>query len=280
MAKMLDGNAVASKLKEKQLENLYMLSKAGITPGLMTLRVGGKKDDIAYEESVRKKSEQLGVTVRSAVFDKDVEVSEFKETIEKINGDDSIDGVLPLKLERRELSAVISDMLDYKKDIDGFTDISLAGVFTGGNTGFPPCTARACMEILDHYGVEIAGKAVTVVGRSLIVGKPLSMLLLNRDATVTVCHSKTENLAKTAASSEILILAVGKARFATGEFFSPGQTVIDVGTNYIEGKIYGDADFKSALKTVGAITPVPGGVGRVTTAVLITQLIEAAMSKI
>ncbi|NLL91374.1 MAG: bifunctional 5,10-methylenetetrahydrofolate dehydrogenase/5,10-methenyltetrahydrofolate cyclohydrolase [Ruminococcaceae bacterium] len=279
MAKILDGKAVASKLREKQSENLEILKKSGRIPGLMTLRVGEEKDDIAYESSVKKRCEKLGINFFSTVLDKDIALSEFKNKIEEINADGGIDGVLPLSPGRKELSLAVSDMLDYKKDIDGFTDISMAGVFTNKKTGFPPCTARACMEILDFYDIDVARKAVTVIGRSLVVGKPLSMMLLNKDATVTVCHSKTENISEVASSSEILILAVGKAGFATEEFFSPGQTVIDVGTNYIDGKVYGDADFESAKRIVGAITPVPGGVGTVTTAVLLTQLIEAAMSK-
>ncbi|NMA06741.1 MAG: bifunctional 5,10-methylenetetrahydrofolate dehydrogenase/5,10-methenyltetrahydrofolate cyclohydrolase [Ruminococcaceae bacterium] len=279
MAKILDGKAVASKLKEKQSENLGILNKLGKIPRLMALRVGEEKDDIAYESSVKKRCEKLGIKFSSTVLDKDIALSDFKSRIEEINADDSVDGVLPLNSGRKELSLAFSDMLDYKKDIDGFTDISKAGVFTNKKKGFPPCTARSCMEILDFYDIDVARKAVTVVGRSLVVGKPLSVMLLNRDATVTVCHSKTENISEIASSSEILILAVGKAGFATEEFFSSGQTVIDVGTNYIDGRVYGDADFESAEKIVGAITPVPGGVGTVTTAVLLTQLIEAAMSK-
>jgi methylenetetrahydrofolate dehydrogenase (NADP+)/methenyltetrahydrofolate cyclohydrolase len=167
------------------------------------------------------------------------------------------------------------------KDIDGITDLSLAGVFTGSGSGFPPCTARACLEILDHYGIDCKGKRAVVVGRSLVVGKPVAIMLMNKHATVTVCHTRTVDLPSETKKAEILVVAAGQMEGITGQHLSPGQVVIDVGIHWSEekGKLCGDVKFDDAEPLVSAITPVPGGVGTVTTSVLVSHVVEAAMKR-
>ena len=173
--------------------------------------------------------------------------------------------------------ARVCELLVPDKDVDGITLASLASVFTDGRTGFPPSTAAACLEMLDHYGIPVAGKHVVVVGRSLVIGKPVSMMLLRRNASVTICHSKTEDLARLCASADIVVCATGRARAFGAEFFSPGQTVLDVGINFdTQGKLCGDVDFEAVEPVVGAITPVPGGIGSVTTSVTMAHTVEAA----
>jgi len=166
--------------------------------------------------------------------------------------------------------------LSPEKDVDGITDGSLAGVFTGSGLGFTPCTAQACIEILDHYGIDCKGKRAVVIGRSLVVGKPVSILLMAKNATVTVCHTKTVDMPSVTKNAEIIIAAAGKAKAIGAQYLSENQTVIDVGINFSEGAMCGDVDFDSAMGIVSAITPVPGGVGTVTTSVLVSHVVEAA----
>ena len=279
MAKLLEGKLVTAAMKEKQTLQVKELEAKGITPTLGIIRVGERPDDISYEKGATKRCEGVGVAVKVFALPGDCSQEQLLEVIGKVNADASIHGVLLFRpLPKYMDDEVIRNSLAANKDIDGITDLSLAGVFTGKGTGFAPCTAQACIEILDHFGYELKGKRVAVVGRSLVVGKPLAPMLIDRHATITVCHTRTIDMPAICRGADIIIAAAGRAGIVGGEFFFPGQIVIDVGINFTdEGKMCGDADFAAAEPVVGAITPVPGGVGTVTTSVLVGNVITAAL---
>ncbi len=278
MAKILKGTEVNAALGEKIKASVDTLKEQGIVPTLGIIRVGERPDDLSYEKGASKRCEKYGVAVKRYLLPADCTQEQLMHTIEEVNRDSSVHGVLmfrPLPKSLDEEAAC--GALDPEKDIDGITIGSLAGVFTSRKIGFPPCTAQACMEILDYYGVNCRGKKAVVIGRSLVVGKPAAMMLLDRNATVTVCHSKTVDIPAIAREADILIVAIGRPKAVGGSCFREGQTVIDVGINVGEdGKLCGDANFEDAERIVDAVTPVPGGVGSVTTTVLVQHVVEAA----
>ena len=278
MAVLLKGADVVSALNERMTKDVESLKSRGIPPTLAILRMGGKPDDISYEKGAVKRCETVGLSVRSIVLPQEATQDAVLQSITSLNNDPGVHGILILRpLPKHIDENEVCKALKPEKDVDGITGTSLSGVFTGSG-GFAPCTAQACMEILDHYGVDCAGKSAVVIGRSLVVGKPAAMMLIGKNATVTVCHTKTVDLPSIARSAGILIVAAGKMESLTKEYFSPGQVVIDVGINWNEekGKLCGDVLFDDAEPIVGAITPVPGGVGTVTTSVLVSHVIEAA----
>jgi methylenetetrahydrofolate dehydrogenase (NADP+)/methenyltetrahydrofolate cyclohydrolase len=225
-----------------------------------------------------KRCDMCGIAVKNHILPADATEEELLAVIEGINQDPSIHGVLlfrplPKHINENRVCAALAP----EKDMDGITDGSMAGIFSGSGTGYPPCTAQACIEILDHYGIEITGKKATVLGRSNVIGKPVAMLLLQRNATVTVCHTRTKDLPGTCAAADILIAAAGKAGVVSAQHVSEGQIVLDVGINVTEeGNLVGDVDFAAVEPVVSAITPVPAGVGSVTTAVLAKHVVTAA----
>ena len=279
MAELLKGADVVSALNNKMTAEIELLKSKGVAPTLAILRVGERPDDISYEKSATKRCETVGVVVRRIVLPNDITQDDVIKSIAKLNNDESVHGVLIF----RPLPKHISDedvraTLDPEKDIDGITDGSLAGVFTGSGKGFAPCTAQACIEILDYYNIDCTGKRAVVIGRSLVVGKPLAIMLMGKNATVTVCHTRTADVPAVSRSADILIVAAGRMESLTKEYFSSGQVVIDVGINWNQqkGKLCGDVLFEDAESVVAAITPVPGGVGTVTTSVLVSHVVEAA----
>jgi len=278
MTKLLKGAEVIATLNEKIKVEVENLNKKGINPTLGIIRVGEREDDISYERSAMKRCNTLGVTVKQYLLSANVTQEKLIETISEMNDDDNIHGILmlrPLPNHLHERSACLA--LSTKKDVDGITDSSMAGVFTGQKQGFPPCTPQACIEILDYYGIECAGKKAVVIGRSLVVGKPVAMMLLEKNATTTVCHTKTVDMPSICRDADILIVAAGREGVITHEYFNTRQIVIDVGINVNEeGKLCGDVTFDDAVSFVEAITPVPGGVGTVTTSVLVGHVVEAA----
>lgn len=278
MADILKGSEVTAALNEKIMARAEALKAKGVTPTLGIIRVGEKPGDLSYEKGATKRCDKLGVAVRKYVLPEDCTQDDLMRTIDEVNRDDSVHGVLmfrPLPKTLDEKAAC--EALAPAKDVDGITEGSLAGVFTGRKIGFPPCTAQACMEILDHFGVNCRGKKAVVIGRSLVIGKPAAMMLLDRNATVTICHTKTVDMPSVAREADILIVAAGRPEIADRSFFREGQTVIDVGINVKEdGKLCGDVKFADAEAVVGAVTPVPGGVGTVTTSVLVGHVVEAA----
>ena len=278
MAEILKGAPVVSALNERISKKAEELRGLGIIPTLTLVRVGENEADISYERGAIRRCEAVGVEVKSTVFPEDISQEELLAFIDSLNRDDSVHGVLIFRpLPRHINDEAVRSALAPEKDVDGITDGSLAGVFTGSGRGFCPCTAEACIEILDHYGIDCAGKRAVVVGRSLVIGKPVSQLLIGKNATVTVCHTRTKDMQSETRRADILIAAAGKAGVIGADHVAPGQVVIDVGINVDEnGKLCGDVDFSSAEPVVSAITPVPGGVGSVTTSVLANHTVIAA----
>ena len=281
MAELLLGKEVNGALNKRISDDVLRLKERGIVPTLAILRVGENPGDLAYERGAKKRCEALGVDCTVISFDENVSQEELLSCIDNINRDDKIHGVLLLRPLPRHLDAsVIENAVAAEKDVDCMTDLSISGVFSGRNIGYPPCTAQACIEILDHYGIDCTGKKAVVVGRSLVVGKPVSMMLLQKNATVTICHTRTRDLSAVTKEADILIVAAGKAGVIGAEHVREGQIVIDVGINTDEnGKLCGDVKFTEAEKIAGYITPVPGGVGSVTTSVLVRHVVDAAMRK-
>jgi methylenetetrahydrofolate dehydrogenase (NADP+)/methenyltetrahydrofolate cyclohydrolase len=275
------GAPVAAALNEKTRIQCEKLKGQGIFPTLAIVRVGQREDDLSYERGVKKRCEAVGVGVRQYVLDAAATQEEVLGVIQEVNADENVHGCLlfrplPRPLEENEICAA----LDRDKDVDGITEESLAGVFTGSGVGFAPCTAQAVVEILDYYGVNLTGKRVTVVGRSLVVGKPAAMLLDRKNATVTMCNSRTQNLPDLCREAEVLVVAMGKRGAIGGACFRPGQIVVDVGIHVNEeGKLCGDVRTDEAQGIAAAITPVPGGVGAVTTAVLVRNVVRSAARK-
>ncbi len=278
MAQRLLGKEVNAALNEKIRSQIAALDEKGITPVLCTIRVGEDPGDISYEQSAHKRCQALGIGVKKIVLPGDVTQEELLSVIKGVNEDDDIHGVLLFRPLPRHLDAkVIENALLPEKDVDGMTDLSMAGVFTGREIGYPPCTPQACMEILDHYGIDCTGKKAVVVGRSLVVGKPAAMMLIKRNATVTICHTRTKDMPAVTRDAEILIVAAGKAGVIGKEHLREGQIIIDVGINVNEeGKLCGDVRFEEAEPLADKITPVPGGVGSVTTTVLLSHVVTAA----
>ena len=277
MAKQLLGKEVTAALNERIKADVAKLQEKGINPTLCIIRVGENGSDISYEKGATKRCETLGVACEKILLPADVSQDELLATIDKVNKDDHIHGVLLFRPLPKHLNqSVIENALDPAKDVDCMTDGSMSGVFTGKKLGFPPCTPQACMEILDHYGVDCTGKKAVVIGRSLVVGKPAAMMLLKKNATVTICHTKTVDMPAVAREADILVVAAGRAGVVGADYVREGQTVIDVNA---EGKLCGDVDYAAVEPIVDAITPVPGGVGSVTTSVLVGHVVEAAMRK-
>ena len=277
-ATILEGPAVAEAISEDVLSRVTALAAQGITPCLGILRVGERPDDLSYERGACRRAEVTGIAVRRFVFDEGVTTEELVEAVEAINGDDSVHGLLILRPlpahidEERVCNALVA-----YKDVDACGERSLGTLFTGADGTFAPCTAQACIEILDHYGIEIAGRRVLVIGRSLVIGKPVAMLLLERNATVTIAHSRTADLEELAREADIIVACAGRALMIGANHVAPGQTLIDVGINVVDdGKIVGDIAFDEVVDVVDAVTPVPRGVGSVTTGVLCKHVVQAA----
>lgn len=278
MAQLLKGAEVTAVLNEKLKSKVAELQAQGVTPTLGIIRVGERPDDLSYERGATKRCETIGVAVEKFLLPETVTQEELLAVVDKVNKNDKIHGVLIFRpLPRSINDEAVRAALAPEKDIDGITDGSLVGVFTGTDQGFPPCTPQACMEILDHFGIDCTGKKAVVIGRSLVVGKPAAMMLVKKNATVTICHTKTVDMPAVCREADILIVAAGRAGVVGSEYVRAGQTVIDVGINMnAEGKLCGDVDFAAVEPIVGAITPVPGGVGTVTTSVLVGHVVTAA----
>ena len=281
MAKQLLGKEVTAALNERIKADVAALNAKGVKPTLGIIRVGERPDDLSYERGATKRCDTLGVEYKKYLLPADVSQEELLKVVDEVNKDDNIHGVLMFRpLPKHIDQTLVENALAAEKDVDCQTDASLGGVFTGKKVGFPPCTPQACMEILDHYGIDCTGKKAVVIGRSLVVGKPAAQMLIKKNATVTTCHTRTIDMPSVAREGEILIVAAGRAGVVGAEYVSPGQIVIDVGINVNEeGKLCGDVDYAAVEPIVEAITPVPGGVGSVTTSVLVGHVVEAAMRK-
>lgn len=278
MEHILKGAPVAAAIKARTKEQADALAARGIFPTLAVLEVGERADNAAYLRGIQKNAGSCGIEVRHVTLPEDASQNEAEAVLQSLNADASVHGILLLRpLPKQIDEAALCGMIAPEKDADCATDLSLAGVFAGKKLGFAPCTAQAVVEILKFYGAELAGARCAVVGRSLVVGRPLAMLLLNENATVTLCHSKTKDLPAATRGADIVVAALGKAKALGGEHFGENQILIDVGIHRTEeGTLCGDVDFAAAEPKATAITPVPGGVGAVTTAVLLSHVAQAA----
>ncbi len=278
MATILKGAPVVAAMNEANAARCAALSEKGIIPTLAVVRVGAREDDLSYERGVMTRCGKVGVAVRQFLLPADASQDELLDVIQKINADASIHGCLLFRpLPKQFDDRTIRAALDPKKDIDGITDGSLAGVFTNSAIGYPPCTAQACLEILKYYQIPLSGKRAVVVGRSLVVGKPAAMMLDRENATVTMCNSRTQDLPALCREADVVVVAMGRMGAIGGDALREGQVVVDVGIHVNEeSKLCGDVRFSEAEPLVDAITPVPGGVGTVTTSVLVGHVVDAA----
>ena len=265
--------AILSELQVKVDE----LRDKGIDPKLTVVRVGAREDDLSYERGIYKRFEGVGAKVETIELPLSVTQEELEKVIVSLNEDASVHGVLLFRPLPKTLDEIrIKSLLAEEKDVDCLTSANDAHLFAGDKNGYPPCTPQAVMEILDHYDIKLTGKKVTVVGRSMVVGKPVAMLLLAKNATVTICHTKTEHLQEECRNADIIVACAGVPRMITSEFVREGQVVIDVGIHVVDDKLCGDVDYDNVAEIVDAITPVPGGVGSVTTTVLLKHVIMSA----
>lgn len=278
MATLLTGLPAANALTESLLPRVVSLKAGGIFPTLAILRIGARPDDIAYEKGAINRCAKCGIDVRCITLPENTAEETLSTAIESINVDKTIHGVLMLKPFPNHIDTEkMIFLLDPAKDLDGMTIPSLAKLYSGKGIGFPPCTAEACMEILKFYNISVEGKKAIVVGRSLVIGKPVAMMLLEKNATVTLCHSGTANLEQECQQADILVAALGRPKFIGAKFLTSNQVVLDVGINDDgEGGLCGDVDFSVAEPIVKAITPVPRGIGSMTTALLAAHVVEAA----
>lgn len=278
MADLLLGKPVADAMAADIVARAKALTASGKQPTLAIVRVGERPDDLTYERSAMKRADACGIAVKQFVLPVGASTDDVLAAVAAVNSDDSIHGCLLFRpLPEGIDEQAVCNALDPAKDIDGITRGSLATLLAGTGEGFAPCTAAACIDILDHYGINPQGKKAVVLGRSLVIGKPVALMLLARNATVTVCHSRTQDLVSAVRDADIVVCATGRARAYGADLFAPGQTVLDVGINFDdEGNLCGDADFDAVESVVSAITPVPRGVGSVTTVAMLRNVVIAA----
>ena len=278
-ATLIDGRAVAKAFKEEIAQRTQAMIAQGVTPHLAVVLVG---EDPASQVYVRNKENGcIKAGIRSTVIRlaEDCTQQALEETVKRLNADESVHGILvQLPLPRHLDEASVLRLIDPDKDVDGFHAMN-SGRLMNGQPGFVPCTPLGVMKLLEAYGIDPAGKHAVVIGRSNIVGKPMAMLLLRANATVTICHSRTQNLADITRQADILVAAVGRANFVTADMVKPGAAVIDVGINRVDGKLVGDVDFDAVSGVAGYITPVPGGVGQMTIAMLLANTLDAAAKR-
>ncbi len=287
MAKQLLGKEVNEALVASLQTRTAALREKGIAPTLGIIRLGENPSDLSYEKGATKRAEEVGVNVKNYILRETGTKEEVLAVIDEVNADETVHGVLMFRPLPKHLKAdqdEICNRLAPAKDVDSMTHMSNAGVFEGQDLGYAPCTPAACMEILDHYGIDCKGKNAVVIGRSLVVGKPAAMMLMAKNATVTVCHTRTVNTAEICRNADIIVTAAGVLNSLTKDFVREGQIVIDVSMNWNPEKITskgkggmsGDCIYDEVEPIVEAITPVPGGVGAVTTTVLMKHVVEAA----
>lgn len=277
MAELLKGAPVAAAIAEDLIARIEALKARGVAPKLALIRLGERGGDLFYERAVLRYCGKVGAEVESLVLPETASQEELLSVIERVNADDTIHGCLLMRPVPKHMDAsAVCEALCPEKDLDGMGTRALGALFAGQAGAFAPCTARSCMEILDYYGVALEGARVVVLGRSLVIGRPVSQLLLAKNATVTVCHSRSRDLPALCREADVLVAAIGRPGFVGADFLREGQVVLDVGASMVDGVMRGDVDFAAAEPVVKAITPVPGGVGAVTTATLFKHLVEAA----
>ena len=276
-AKLLTGKEVAQKMDQDIQKDVQELKAKGVNPALRIMIVGGAEDSVFYANSAKKMAEKNGIICEIEQLPGATSQDEFVNILKQRNADKNIHGIIVMRPFPKQISEnVVKHILAPEKDVDCFNPVNAGKIMAGDMTGFPPATPQAVMEILRFYQVPMSGKEAVVIGRSMVVGKPMSMLLLGENATVTVCHSKTKDLPGVCRRADVLVAAIGKAKMITKDYIKPGAAVMDVGINPEGDKFVGDVDTEPAKDVAGAITPVPGGVGTVTTRVLLKHVVKAA----
>lgn len=281
MAKILKGKEVADKIKTEMTISIENLKRDGRIPVLAIVRLGSNAGDVSYEKSIIKACEAAGIESRVVERETTMTTEELENLMHELNADDKVSGILLFRpLPKHIDEEKIRNSVSPDKDVDCMHPLNLERIFEGKMDGFAPCTPKAAMEILIHNQVPLEGKNVVVVNRSMVVGKPLVMMLLEKNATVTICHSKTKNLKEICSKADVVVTALGKAKFFTDDYFNKESVVIDVGVSMTEdGKLSGDVDYENVEEKVSMVTPVPGGVGSVTTTILLNQLVLAESKK-
>lgn len=281
MGMIIDGKKISTDVKEEVRQEVLKLKEQGVSVGLAVVLAGDDPASKVYVGNKKKACEALGINSYEYLLDKSVTQNELTELIKKLNADDKVDGILvqlplPKGLDEKEIIRTISP----EKDVDAFHPENVGKIMIG-DFDFVPCTPAGIIELITRSGIELCGKNCVVIGRSNIVGKPMSMLLLQKNATVTICHSKTQNLKDITSKADVIVAAVGKAKFVTADMVKDGAVVIDVGINRMEnGKLCGDVDFDAVFEKASYITPVPGGVGPMTIAMLMKNTVCAAKKKL
>lgn len=276
MANIIDGKLVSKKIKQEVADEVVALKEKGITPGLAVIIVGDDPASRVYVNNKKKSCAEVGFYSEEYALPAETTMEELLEVIDVLNNREDINGILcQLPLPKHLDEKAVIDYIDAKKDVDAFSPVNVGKIMIG-DYDFLPCTPAGVMELLEHYNIEVEGKECVVIGRSNIVGKPMSMLLLHKNGTVTTCHSRTRDLKKVCARADILVAAVGIAEFVTADMVKPGAVVIDVGMNRKDGKLCGDVKFDEVAEKASFITPVPGGVGPMTIAVLMKNTLKAA----
>lgn len=278
---IIKGKPVADQISENLIKEVDELVKEGINPKLAIVRVGARGDDLAYERGALKRCQTICIETEVVELAEDITQEDYEKTLRSLNENKDVHGILCLRPFPNQLNEeAIKYVISPEKDVDCFSPINSAKIMEGDKSGFPPCTPTAVVEILKHYDVELNGANVAVLGRSMVVGKPAAMLLLNENATVTICHSRTKNLEKVTSQADILVAAVGRAKMIKENFVKEGAVVIDVGINVDEnGNLCGDVDTASVQDKVSMITPVPAGVGSVTTSILAKHVVKACKNQ-
>lgn len=278
-AEILTGGPVAETIDQKTEQVIQALYNYNVTAHLAMLRIGEEADDISYQKAIERRCGKLGIETTLHVFPTDVSQNTIIQTLGRMNSDIDVSGILVFRPVPKSLNEfTICEAVKAKKDVDGITMLSSGGVYTGKNVGYPPCTAEACMRMLQYYNIPLDGKKVAVVGRSPVIGRPVAMMLLRANATVTICHSHTRNLAEELRKADIIIAAAGSPRMIGRDCVTPEQVILDVGINWLEEeqRIVGDVDFDAVVDVVKAISPVPGGIGSISSAMLASHTAEAA----
>lgn len=281
MGQIVKGKPVADAITAEVSDKVTKLKEKGILPKLMIVRVGANPSDLAYERGALKRCETVGMGAEVLELPEDISQEDFIKELEKVNKDEGVNGILIFRPFPKQLDEhVIKYVIDPEKDVDCFSPVNVAKVMENDATGFAPCTPSAVMEMLKYYKVPIKGKKAVVVGRSMVVGKPVSMLLLNENATVTICHSRTENMPQVCSEADILVVGIGKSKMIDSSYVKEGAAVIDVGINVDEeGSMSGDVDTEGVAEKASLVTAVPGGVGAVTTSILAKHVVKACMQQ-
>lgn len=278
---LIRGKEVADSISAALMKEVIELKTRNIEPKLKIIRVGTQPSDLAYERGAIKRCESIGIVVEVEALPSDINQEEFINVLKSANNDDSVNGILIFRPFPKQLDEnVIKQYISPEKDVDCFSQINVAKVMENDTSGYPPCTPAAVMEMLRYNQVRLDGKKVAVVGRSMVIGKPVALMLLSENSTVTICHSKTKRIEKICSDADVLVVGIGKAKMITAEYVKKGAIVIDVGINVDKmGNVCGDVDLDDCISKASLITPVPGGVGSVTTSVLAKHVIKACISQ-